>query len=868
MSGRSSTFVLRAISFALLFSSTPILPILPILRADGSRSDYERALSLSPRTEGKVFRDRVRPRWIGDGKLFWYEVETGPGTREFVQVDAVRGVRAPLFDAAKLAVALGASLGREVRADALPLERVDLVPGERKIRFRVDERSFRFDLDSAELIQVEDSESVVERLRPVRTERSSVSDEETYITFVNSTPAPVELFWVDGEGRRRSYGRVDPGGERRQHTFVGHVWVIVGDDGSELGETVGRDGSSRIVIDGTMDRDSEPETRRGSGRRGRGRGGAGRSGAGRSSNGRSPDGSSIAAIEDGNVVVRVVDSREEILRTTDGTADDAYTDDLVWSPDSGSLVAMQVAAGEKREVAFVESSPRDRLQPRLHTIDYAKPGDRIARRRPRLLDVAGRRVVPIAEDLFPNPWENSRVRWDADSRRFTFLYNERGHQVLRWIAVDAASGSARAIIEERQPTFVDYAHKLFLHVIEERRVAVWMSERDGWNHLYLVDIDTGEVRRQLTRGEWVVRGIERVDDEQRRIWFWAGGIVPGEDPYGVHLARVELDTGALVVVTRGEGNHSVEWSPDGRSIIDVWSRVDLPPVTELRDAEDGRLIVRLEEADASQLIAAGWTLPERFVAKGRDGSTDIHGIIVRPSRFDPNRRYPIIEEIYAGPHGAHVPRSFGRLIRQHQFAELGFIVVQIDGMGTSQRSKAFHDVAWRNLADAGFPDRKAWLRAAASTRPWMDSSRVGIFGGSAGGQNALRALIDHHDLYKVAVADCGCHDNRMDKIWWNELWLGWPIGEAYEASSNVLHAHRMEGKLLLIVGELDSNVDPASTMQVVDALEKADKDFDLLVMTGVGHGSAETPYASRRRMDFFVRHLLGVEPRHSETSAD
>ncbi|MBE7500951.1 MAG: S9 family peptidase [Verrucomicrobiales bacterium] len=256
-------------------------------------------------------------------------------------------------------------------------------------------------------------------------------------------------------------------------------------------------------------------------------------------------------------------------------------------------------------------------------------------------------------------------------------------------------------------------------------------------------------------------------------------------------------------------------------------------------------------------------MPERLVAPGRDGRTEIHGILIRPSRFDPARRYPVIEEIYAGPHGAHVPKEFGRLVRQHALAELGFVIVQIDGQGTNHRGKQFHDVCWQNLADAGFPDRVAWLRAAARTRAWMDLSRVGIYGGSAGGQNALRALLDHGDFYHVAVADCGCHDNRMDKIWWNEAWLGWPINDGYVRSSNVADAHKLQGKLLLIVGEVDTNVDPASTLQVADALIRADKDFDLLIMTSTNHGAAETPYASRRRMDFFVRHLLGVEPRHA-----
>ena len=247
------------------------------------------------------------------------------------------------------------------------------------------------------------------------------------------------------------------------------------------------------------------------------------------------------------------------------------------------------------------------------------------------------------------------------------------------------------------------------------------------------------------------------------------------------------------------------------------------------------------------------------MAKGRDGVTDIFGVILRPSNFDPAKKYPVIEDIYAGPQGAYVPKGFGPQV--NELTELGFIIVQIDGMGTSYRPKKFHDVCWKNLGDAGLPDRVLWIKAAAAKYPQMDISRVGIYGTSAGGQNALGALLTHGDFYKVAVADCGCHDNRMDKIWWNEQWMGWPVGPHYAEQSNVTLASKLQGKLLLMLGEMDRNVDPASTMQVVNALVKADKDFDLVIMPGEGHGIAGSRYGERRLQDFFVRHLHGVEPR-------
>lgn len=674
---------------------------------------------------------------------------------------------------------------------------------------------------------------------PVAALASRGQGPETHLRFINRTKSAVELFWVDTKGERKPFGRIEPDDDRQQHTFAGHIWIACEPGGRILAAFEATDAGGIAEIEeskGVI----EPRKIMGS---------------------LSPDGQWAAYLRNRNVFIRNVKSGEETALTTDGAEKDAYEGELLWSPDSRRLLAARTAAGQEHKVNAVESSPRDQVQPKLQSWNYLKPGDKIAHRRPYLFDVPGKRRIAIPEELFSNPWSLSELRWEPDGRRFTFLYNQRGHQIVRIVAVDAESGAASALIEETPATFVDYSNKIHYRVFEKTGEILWMSERDGWNHLYLFDAKTGQLKNQITKGEWVVRGVDRVDEEKRQIWFHAGGIRPGQDPYYLHYARVNFDGSGLTILTEGDGTHRVVYSPDRRFLIDTWSRVDQPPVTELRRADDGKRVCELERADTSALVAAGWKSPERFVAKGRDGTTDIYGLIYRPMRFDPKQKYPVIEAIYAGPHGYFVQKDFQVLHGTEVLAELGFIVVQMDGMGTNWRSRAFHDVAWKNIGDSGFPDRVLWIKAAAAKYAEIDATRVGIYGGSAGGQSALRAVLAHGDFYKAAAADCGCHDNRMDKIWWNEAWMGWPIGPHYAEQSNVTQAHKLQGKLLLTVGELDHNVDPASTMQVVNALIKADKDFELVIIPGADHGCGESTYGKRRRADFFVRNLLGVEPR-------
>ena len=700
---------------------------------------------LPKRTENKVFRDRVKANWLPDGQTFWYRVQTGPGTHEFVLIDAMNGTRR----AAASLKALGLPQQEATKTSALKVE-----------------------------------------LHPTRR-----TGEDSGLKFINKLGEDVDLFWINQEGEHVRYGGIRAGTEREQHTFEGHVWLITSRTGEHLAVVEGAAQMQTLIIDGkgltkTKNEPKKPEPA-----------------------GKAPDGS--------------------------------------------CRVSCEAESAPKRQVTIVESSPKVGLQPKTKVIDYIKPGDPLPK--PQLVITrADGQKIPVPRDLYENPFSPEGrldVTWAPDSREFYFDYNQRGHQLYRILAANAQTGAVRVVVEETSKTFIHYSGKSWRHWLHGSDELIWMSERDGWCHLWLYDVKMGQPKHQITKGQWPVREVLHVDEAKRQIWFLASGLSAKEDPYHQHLCRVNLDGRGFQQLTAGDGNHRIEFSPKRDFLIDTYSRADQAPITELRRSSDGTLITVMEKAEATALLAAGWTLPERFVAKGRDGKTDIHGIIITPSKLDPAKKYPIVEDIYAGPHGAFAPKDFDRQLRMHQLAELGFVVVKLDGMGTNHRGKAFHDVCWKNLKDAGFPDRKLWITEAAKTRPWMDLSRVGIYGGSAGGQNAMRALLDHHDFYQVAVADCGCHDNRMDKIWWNEQWMGWPVDESYKLSSNMEDAAKLQGHLLLIVGELDTNVDPASTMQVVAALQKAGKTFDFMPIASTGHGAAETPYGTKLRMEFLVRHL-------------
>ncbi|MDE5635309.1 MAG: prolyl oligopeptidase family serine peptidase, partial [Muribaculaceae bacterium] len=510
-------------------------------------------------------------------------------------------------------------------------------------------------------------------------------------------------------------------------------------------------------------------------------------------------------------------------------------------------------------VHYVESSPAPGSQPVLHTQEYAKPGDELRFKHPCIIDVeSGMALVPDTR-LFDRQYDLYGPQWNADSRGVTFEYNERGHKNYRVLEMSAIDGSVRPLVEESHDKYVNYS-RIFRHMLSDGKRIIWSSERDNYNHLYMYDRATGQPVCQITRGPWYVREIIDIDEQGEKIYFSANGVNTDEDPYFIRYYSINFDGSGMTDLTPAKGTHKATMSYDNLYIVDTYSTTSTPPVTILRDTRTGQELMKVCQADISPLLSAGWKAPEVFVAPGRDGVTPMWGIIYRPSNFDPDRKYPVVEYIYQGPGDQYVPKSFMPYNRYtHPLAELGFVVVMVDGMGTSFRSRQFENVCYKNLVDAGLPDHIAWIKAAGERYPYLDLERVGIYGGSAGGQESTTAVLHHPEFYKAAYSACGCHDNRMDKIWWNEQWLGYPVDESYIKASNVENAHLLTRPLMLVIGELDDNVDPASTMQVAAALIKADKDFELVVLPGVHHTLGEE-YGEHKRFDFFVKTLLGVTP--------
>ena len=604
----------------------------------------------------------------------------------------------------------------------------------------------------------------------------------------------------------------------------------------------------------------------------------------RKEDGESPDGKWVAFIRDYNLFIRSTKSGEEIQLSFDGEKHNEYATplpspvrmvqqgtmeienwlDIMWSPDSKKLIAYRMDQRGAGQLHLIQSCPPDSGRPRLFSYAYPLPTDEVLPlATPYVFDIEKRKQIefktePIELHYVGGPWWDN---WfDEESNYFYFLDFQRGYS-RAWIKeVNLATGDVRNLIEESSETCVD-PHPMNHFFMKNGKEMIWASERSGWNMLYLYDVKTGKVKNQITRGDWFVRYISKVDEKNRQIYLAGAGKEPGRNPYFRHLYRLNFNGSKLTLLTPENADHGVTISPDFKYFIDNYSTVDTAPVTVLRRCSDGKVIRELERADIDDLLATGWRFPEEVKVKARDGKTDIYGVLYRPSTFDPQKKYACLDKIYTGPHNFFAPKSFWAYQSEaNSFAELGFIVLQVDGMGTGKRSKAFHNVSYKNLGDGGIPDHIAAFEQLAEKYPYMDLNRVGIFGFSAGGYDCAHAMFNYPDFYKVGISASGNHDHRCDKTWWNELWMGYPVGLHYIQQSNFNQAHKLQGKLLITHGELDNNVNPFCTMRLANALIKANKDFDMLIVPNQFHYLHDLPWYVRIRWDYFVRNLMGVEP--------
>lgn len=546
------------------------------------------------------------------------------------------------------------------------------------------------------------------------------------------------------------------------------------------------------------------------------------------------------------------------LMTDQGTEDVKQHAGVFWSPDSSKLVTYRIDSRNSGRFTSLQFVPPNQLRPKAFTYVYPLPGELLATAQPIVFDVqSGRRIDINASTELPFQ-DGPGFEWFPDSKSFYYDWDERGFKAKELRVVDASTGEQKVLEREQAESYVDPG-ETFYRFIKGTGEFLWSSERDGWNHLYLYS-KTGQLEDQITKGQWVVQQIEYVDETHRRVYFSASGREADEDPYEFRLYRADFDGKGFQLLTPEKANHSVNFSPDGAYFIDSYSRPNLPVKVVLRRAKDGSEVRALEESDASPLAKMGWKAPEPFHGKAVDGTTDLYGLIWRPTKFDASKKYPILEFVYTGPQSFFVPKTFNTFWLQ-PMAELGFVVVMVDGRGTAGRSRAFHQYSYHNLGGA-FEDHVAMIKQMAARYPFMDIERVGIFGTSAGGYGAAHAMLAFPDFYKVGVSTSGDHDARLDKAWWNEAYQGYPVKDDYVAQSNVTMADHLKGHLLLEHGDIDDNVHPVETMRLADALMKANKSFDMLLVPNMFHGESgeHRLYLVRRRWDYFVQYLLGVTP--------
>ncbi len=603
----------------------------------------------------------------------------------------------------------------------------------------------------------------------------------------------------------------------------------------------------------------------------------------------SPDGKRVAFIRAYNLWVRDAATGKETQLTTDGVKDFGYATNnagwaksdnpvVAWSPDSKKIATFQHDGRGVGEMYLVNTQLG---HPKLEAWKYPLPGDEKIFMIERVvidLSAGGDAAKVIRLKMPADPHRSTLcdhvvcggtwadVQWSGDSAQLAFVSSSRDHKEAKLRVADPTTGAVRDVLEEKVETFFESGNgRVNWRFLPASNEVLWFSQRDNWGQLYLYDLTSGKLKHQITTGDGNVTQVLRVDEQNRQLYFLGVGKEPGRDPYFRHFYRIGFDGKGLKLLTPEDADHDIALAPSGQHFTDSYSKPDVPPIAVLRDAH-GKLITTLEKADISRLLATGWKPPQPITVKARDGQTDLYGLLFVPTKLDPSKKYPIINNIYPGPQTGSVRgRSFSAGGEQQALAELGFVVVQIDGMGTPWRSKKFHATWYGNMGDNTLPDQVTGMKQLARAYSWIDIERAGIYGHSGGGNATATALFNYPDFFKVGVAQAGNHDNREYEDDWGEKWQGLlvrnPDGTTnYDNQSNPALAKNLKGKLLLAHGTMDANVPPYSTLLVVDALIKANKDFDLILFPNRGHGFGNESYMVRRRWDYFVRHLLGAEP--------
>jgi len=588
----------------------------------------------------------------------------------------------------------------------------------------------------------------------------------------------------------------------------------------------------------------------------------------------SPDKKKVAYIKEYNLFLK--EGKQEKQLTTDGNESLSYGTsiswyfvknesanqkmeyeiDAYWSPDSRYLICAKYNREHTQKLYMYKSTPKKGFRAEVFSYERPIAGDKdLTRVCYSIFDTKTGKKIDC--DLPENAtFLEYGFQWKSNTKAYTLRYY-RGYQKRELIEVDVETGKSRAIISETADTYVDPNMHIYKVNKDENNV-FWTSEQDGWHHIYRYNYQSGELKNQVTNGDYVVREICKVDEKKEKIYFRACGKEKG-DPYYTYLYSINFDGSGLKLLSPENAYHICNVSPNGKYVFDNYSRVDLPDRFVISNARNGKKVMDVAETDIEDILKMGWKAPEMYTVKARDNKTDIYGAIFRPFSLDSSKSYPVIDGTYSGPQTIRTPKTFRRgLVNMDiPIAQIGFIVVTIDGLGSAFRSKEFHDVSYKNLGDIGAPDHIKAIKELSKKYPYMDIENVGIYGHSAGGYDATHALLTHPDFYKVGVSSAGNHDHRSAKAWWPELYMGFPALNHYDEQSNFFLAEKLEGKLLMVHGNMDNNVNPAASVRMADELIKANKDFELILLPGKDHGTCYyDKYFIRKRWDFFVNNLL------------